>query len=155
MAKCNLHSWEGSPQVDYCYMCEQEQYKTNVMNSSTKNVRSAISQSLMEEPIYGSLDKNLIAALVEVATQLPKDAITCAVMEDLKSRADRGLQKYNTTLGENDHQNMLQHAYEEALDMAQYLKKEIVTLNTIQDLVKKHPNDTELGMLIRNKYGKA
>jgi UPF0176 protein len=35
------------------------------------------------------------------------------------------------------------------------LKKEIVTLNTIQDLVSKHPNDTELGMLIRNKYGKA
>lgn len=151
MAKCNLHSWEGSPQVDYCYMCEKEQYKINVM-SNTKN---AISQSLMEESTYGSLDKNLIAALVEVATQLPKDSITCAVMEDLKHRADRGLQKYNTTLGENDHQNMLQHAYEEALDMAQYLKKEIITLNTIQDLVKKHPNDTELGMLIRNKYGKA
>ena len=96
------------------------------------------------------IDRNL----VEVVTHLPKDSITCAVMEDLKSRADRGLQKYNTTLGENDHQNMLQHAYEEALDLAQYLKKEIVTLNTIQDLVKKHPNDTELGMLIRNKYGK-
>jgi hypothetical protein len=132
-------------------MCEKEQYKINVM-SNTKN---AISQSLMEEPIPGSLDKNLMAALVEVATQLPKDSITCAVMEDLKHRADRGLQKYNTTLGENDHQNMLQHAYEEALDMAQYLKKEIITLNTIQDLVNKHPNDTELGMLIRNKYGKA
>jgi len=155
MAKCNLHSWEGSPQVDYCYLCEQEQYKTNVMDSSTKNIKSAISQSLMEESIPNSLDRNLVAALVEVATQLPKDSITCAVMEDLKSRADRGLQKYNTTLGENDHQNMLQHAYEEALDMAQYLKKEIVTLNTIQDLVSKHPNDTELGMLIRNKYGKA
>ena len=151
MAKCNLHSWEGSPQVDYCYMCEKEQYKINVM-SNTKN---AISQSLMEESTYGSLDKNLMAALVEVATQLPKDSITCAVMEDLKHRADRGLKKYNTTLGENNHQNMLQHAYEEALDMAQYLKKEIITLNTIQDLVKKHPNDTELGMLIRNKYGKA
>jgi len=151
MVKCNLHSWEGSPQVDYCYMCEKEQYKINVM-SNTKN---AISQSLMEESAYGSLDKNLMAALVEVATQLPKDSITCAVMEDLKHRADRGLKKYNTTLGENDHQNMLQHAYEEALDMAQYLKKEIITLNTIQDLIKKHPNDTELGMLIRNKYGKA
>lgn len=151
MVKCNLHSWEGSPQVDYCYMCEKEQYKTNVM-SNTKN---AISQSLMEESIHDDLDKNLMAALVEVATHLPKDAITCAVMEDLKHRANRGLQKYNTTLGENNHQNMLQHAYEEALDMAQYLKKEIITLNTIQDLVKKHPNDTELGMLIRNKYGKA
>jgi hypothetical protein len=134
-------------------MCEKEQYKTNVM-SNTKN---AISQSLMEESRATSdyIDRHLMAALVEVATQLPKDSITCAVMEDLKHRANRGLQKYNTTLGENDHQNMLQHAYEEALDMAQYLKKEIITLNTIQDLVKKHPNDTELGMLIRNKYGKA
>ena len=151
MYKCERHLWDTTP-VDYCYLCEQEQYKTNVM--SNNDTRLAISQSLMEESMPGSLDKNLMAALIEVATQLPKDPITCAVMEDLKSRADRGLKKYNTTLGENDHQNMLQHAYEEALDMAQYLKKEIVTLNTIQDLVKKHPNDTELGMLIRNKYGK-
>ena len=153
MVKCNLHSWEGSPQVDYCYMCEKEQYKTNVMN--TTETRLAISQSLMQESAPDYIDRHLLAALVEVATHLPKDSITCAVMEDLKHRADRGLQKYNTTLGENDHQNMLQHAYEEALDMAQYLKKEIITLNTIQDLVKKHPNDSELGMIIRNKYGKA
>jgi len=155
MVKCNLHSWEGSPQVDYCYMCEKEQYKTNVMNNNTTETRLAISQSLMQESAPDYIDRHLLAALVEVATHLPKDSITCAVMEDLKHRADRGLQKYNTTLGENDHQNMLQHAYEEALDMAQYLKKEIITLNTIQDLVKKHPNDSELGMIIRNKYGKA
>jgi len=48
---------------------------------------------------------------------------------------------------------MLQHAYEEALDMAQYLKKEITTLNTIQDLVKQYPNDAELGMKLRQMYG--
>ena len=82
-----------------------------------------------------------------------KDKNTQAVIDDLASRADRGLKKYNTTLGENNHQNMLQHAYEEALDLAQYLKKEITTLNTIQDLVKKHSNDAELGMLIRQIYG--
>lgn len=83
----------------------------------------------------------------------PKDAITTSVIEDLKSRADRGFKKYNTTLEENNHQNMLQHAYEEALDLAQYLKKEITTLNTIQDLVKKFPNDMELGEQIRRLYG--
>jgi predicted phage-related endonuclease len=82
-----------------------------------------------------------------------KDTITIAVIDDLASRAERGLKKYNTTLGENNHQNMLQHAYEEALDLAQYLKKEITTLNTIQDLVKQFPNDTELGKAIRAKYG--
>ena len=86
-------------------------------------------------------------------TREVKDDITWGVIEDLSSRAKRGLDKYNTTLAENNHQNMLQHAYEEALDLAQYLKKEITTLNTIQDLVKKHPNDSELGMKIRQIYG--
>lgn len=84
-----------------------------------------------------------------------KDEVTKAVIMDLASRAQRGLEKYNTTLGENDHQNMLQHAYEEALDMAQYLKKEIITLNTIQDLVNQYPNDADLGEQLRLKYGKS
>jgi hypothetical protein len=82
----------------------------------------------------------------------PKDNITKAVMEDLKSRSDRGFKKYGTTLHENNHQNMLQHMYEEALDFAQYLKKEITTLNTIQDLVKQFPNDDDLGKEIRKRY---
>jgi hypothetical protein len=43
--------------------------------------------------------------------------------------------------------------YEEALDFAQYLKKEITTLNTVQDLVKQFPNDSELGEEIRKRYG--
>ncbi len=81
-----------------------------------------------------------------------KDTITKAVIEDLHSRAGRGWKKYNTTLGQNNHQNMLQHAYEEALDLAQYLKKEITTLNTVQDLVKQYPNDIELGEKIRELY---
>ena len=83
----------------------------------------------------------------------PKDKITTLVMEDLKARADKGFKKYNTTLQDNNHQNMLQHAYEEALDLAQYLKKEIITLNVIQSLVNKYPNDSQLGEAIREIYG--
>jgi hypothetical protein len=108
--------------IDYCPDCEKEKYKSINMFQVTKSI------------------------------ERPKDDITWEVMEDLKSRADRGLKKYNTTLGENNHQNMLQHAYEEALDLAQYLKKEITTLNTIQDLVRQYPKDAELGMIIREKY---
>ena len=85
--------------------------------------------------------------------KLSKDQITNAVIGDLTTRAERGYKKYATTLHENNHQNMLQHAYEEALDMAQYLKKEITELNTIQDLVKQYHNDMELGKAIRAKYG--
>jgi hypothetical protein len=84
----------------------------------------------------------------------PKDKVTIAVMEDLKLRSDRGYIKYGTYLHQNDHQNMLQHMYEEALDFSQYLKKEITTLNTIQDLVNQYPNDADLGEQLRLKYGK-
>ena len=75
------------------------------------------------------------------------------MIDDLVSRSQRGLNKYNTTLHENNHQNMLQHGYEEALDLSQYLKKEILTLNTVQDLVAHYPNDAELGAKIRELYG--
>ena len=85
---------------------------------------------------------------------ITKDVITNLVIEDLTTRAERGYKKYATTLHENNHQNMLQHAYEEALDMAQYLKKEIITLNTIQSLIQQYPNDIELGKAIREKYAK-
>jgi len=83
-----------------------------------------------------------------------KDKITGIVIDDLISRSQCGLNKYNTTLHENDHQNMLQHAYEEALDLAQYLKKEILTINTVQDLVAHYSDDAELGSKIRETYGK-
>ena len=99
--------------------------------------------------------KHLLRKLITIKSRTmdrAKDTITNAVIDDLVSRATRGVTKYNTTLGENNHQNMLQHAYEEALDLAQYLKKEITTLNTIQDLAKKHPNDAELGSIIRRKF---
>jgi hypothetical protein len=89
----------------------------------------------------------------EAHTDTVKDNITREVMFDLASRAERGVKKYNTTLGENNHQNMLQHAYEEALDLAQYLKKEITTLNTIQNMVMQYPNDADLGKALRKLYG--
>lgn len=89
----------------------------------------------------------------ESSQQEPVDRITGAVIEDLLSRAIRGKYKYNTTLHDNNIQNMLQHAYEEALDLAQYLKKEITTHTTVQDLVRRYPNDQELGSKIREIYG--
>jgi hypothetical protein len=84
---------------------------------------------------------------------MTQDTVTNAVIEDLISRSEVGVKKYNTTLGQNNHQNMLQHAYEEALDLAQYLKKEITTLTTVQDLCKENPNDLDLGTAIRILYG--
>ncbi len=83
-----------------------------------------------------------------------KDEVTKAVIMDLFSRAERGESKYNTTLHENNHDDFLNHLYEELLDSAQYIKKEIMKTANIQDLIQQYPNDMDLGKAIRVKYGK-
>lgn len=82
----------------------------------------------------------------------PKDGITWAVIQDLLQRAERGVNKYNTTLEQNNHDDFLVHLYEELLDAAQYVKKEITVRENLQQLIKKYPNDADLGEQIRNIY---
>ena len=86
--------------------------------------------------------------------QHTKDNITNQVIEDLKARAERGYKKYNTTLGENNKDNYMNHLYEELLDAAQYIKKEMSVIPDIQNLIKQYPNDADLGEQIRIIYGK-
>lgn len=51
--------------------------------------------------------------------------LLASVIMDLKIREERGLATYSTTMDRKDlsKQEWLQHAYEEALDLALYLKK--------------------------------
>lgn len=52
--------------------------------------------------------------------------IEAQVAQDIAERQQRGIAKYGTTVADSprtDHAYWLQHAYEEALDMAIYLKK--------------------------------
>ena len=55
----------------------------------------------------------------------PPSAILQIVIAELKVREERGLMKYGTTVDRTDltQAQWLQHAYEEALDLAIYLKK--------------------------------
>ena len=71
------------------------------------------------------------------------------IYQDLYDRNARGLDKYGHLLDDNNYQDMLQHAYEEALDLTQYLKKEIGNQNTILKFIKKYPNDQDLGAAVR------
>lgn len=59
------------------------------------------------------------------------DTVVEAVRYDLLQRSLIGMDKYGTTLGENpaQHRERLQHAYEEALDLANYLKWSIMRLD--------------------------
>ena len=54
-----------------------------------------------------------------------KDSIVEEVVQDLQSRSEVGIKKYNTTLDREDltTEDWIQHAYEEALDFALYLKR--------------------------------
>jgi len=62
--------------------------------------------------------------------EMGKDKIVEDVRQDLHQRSQTGITKYGTTLENNggDNAYWLQHAYEEALDLALYLKK-LININ--------------------------
>ena len=82
------------------------------------------------------------------------DTITKSVIEDLKSRSERGIKKYNTTLDQNNKDDFMNHLYEELLDASQYIKKEMSIIPELQQMIEQHSNDITLGEAIRNKYAK-
>lgn len=53
------------------------------------------------------------------------DSVTDEVIQDIKDRREKGYSKYGVTLDREDltREEWLNHAYEEALDFANYLKK--------------------------------
>lgn len=54
-----------------------------------------------------------------------KDTIVAEVINDLNTRSEIGIKKYGVTLDREDltEKDWIQHAYEEALDLALYLKR--------------------------------
>ena len=81
-----------------------------------------------------------------------QDQIVENVRQKLLERSQVGIKKYNTTLDENNHDNYLNHLQQELMDAANYIEKLLVQKTNITDLVKKYPNDQELGKIIRNIY---
>ncbi len=63
------------------------------------------------------------------------DSVVAAVRADLLRRSELGIAKYGQTLDRTDLtlRNWLQHAYEETLDQANYLKRAIMELDNGQD----------------------
>lgn len=62
---------------------------------------------------------------------MTRDKVVLAVMTDINRRSEIGIKKYNTTLERTDLElrDWLQHAYEECLDQANYLKRAIMELD--------------------------
>lgn len=57
---------------------------------------------------------------------MPDNASWKLVIQDMWKRNEEGAKKYNRYLDPSCLDDMLQHAYEEALDLAVYLKTEIL-----------------------------
>ncbi len=65
---------------------------------------------------------------------MEKDSVVEAVREDLLRRSQAGVAKYGVTLDREDLtlEEWLQHAYEETLDQANYLKPAIIEIETVE-----------------------
>jgi hypothetical protein len=79
-----------------------------------------------------------------------RDQIVEEVIDKYLERSQIGITKYGTTLETNNKDNFLKHLQEELMDATLYLQKLMSLDKELTKLVKDHPNDTELGMKIRN-----
>jgi hypothetical protein len=63
------------------------------------------------------------------------DQVVDQVRADLLRRSQHGIEKYGVTLDRTDLnlRDWLQHAYEEALDLANYLKRAIIEQDILND----------------------
>ncbi len=77
------------------------------------------------------------------------DKIVLEVIEKYAQRSEIGINKYATTLEQNNHDNYLKHLQEELMDATLYLQKLMDQNKEITNLVKNHANDAELGYKIR------
>ena len=66
-----------------------------------------------------------------MSVEAPRDAVVDAVRDDLLRRSQLGIAKYGVTLERTDLtlRDWLQHAYEETLDKANYLKRAIMEID--------------------------
>lgn len=79
-----------------------------------------------------------------------EDRVVMNVLGKYAMRSNVGISKYGTTLYDNNKDNFVNHLQEELMDATLYLEKIMFLNKEITRLVKDHPNDCELGMLIRN-----
>lgn len=87
--------------------------------------------------VFGIKDSDVTAKAIDLFKQeikplfgITSDKVVQSVMNDLNERSRVGVEKYGVTLERDDLnlKNWLQHAYEETLDKANYLKRAILEL---------------------------
>ena len=77
------------------------------------------------------------------------DLIVEQVIDKYRYRSEIGAKKYGTTLHENNADNYLIHLQEELQDATLYIEKILTLKKELTNLVKKYPNDADLGEAVR------
>ena len=113
------------------YNCSQDGYlEVNGLNYRIQD------EVFFESYFYILNDDSLIIEpLTTFSKNLTKDKIVLQVMNDLNDRSRVGVDKYGVTLEREDLnlKDWLQHAYEECLDQANYLKRAIIEIENKHD----------------------
>lgn len=78
-----------------------------------------------------------------------RDQIVEQVVDKYYDRSQTGITKYGTTLESNNRDNYLAHLQQELMDASLYIEKLLSLEKELTMLVKKYPNDAELGGEIR------
>lgn len=118
-------------------------FKKNVLKIDLHNDQNEIIESFEVIPfdpncftdINGRKCHAPIESLLTFSKNLTKDKIVLKVMNDLNGRSRVGVDKYGVTLEREDLnlKDWLQHAYEECLDQANYLKRAIIEIENKHD----------------------
>ena len=80
---------------------------------------------------------------------MKEDSIVLSTTEKMLNRSKIGMEKYNTTLQENNKDNYLLHLQEELMDSILYIEKLMKQQEEITTIALDTPNDSELGFKIR------
>jgi hypothetical protein len=80
---------------------------------------------------------------------MTRDNVVNSIIKKFVNRSNVGVDKYGTTLENNNKDNYLKHLQEELMDASLYIEKLFQLEEEITNLVKTYPNDQELGAKIR------
>jgi len=78
------------------------------------------------------------------------DRIVENIVNKFQMRSDVGIHKYGTTLEANNKDNFLKHVQEELMDATLYVEKLMSLDQELTRMIKKYPNDIDLGAAVRN-----
>ena len=84
---------------------------------------------------------------------MEQDKVVERVRAKFLQRSGVGIQKYNKTLDNNLGEDYLKHLQEELMDACNYIETIFYKGKTLKQLITDTPNDTELGLKVRQIFG--